>query len=84
MTNIAILIGAAFVAIASASVSTTPEPTNAPAASPRCDTKSCARRVPATCMINAANSKAGGCQHSARDMEELGRQQLDQLIASLK
>ncbi|OWK28665.1 hypothetical protein [Sphingomonas mucosissima] len=83
MTNIAILIGAAIVAVASAPVSATRERTDTPAISPRCDTKSCARRVPVTCMINAASSKAGACQHSARDMEELGRQQLDQLIAGL-
>lgn len=83
MTNISILIGAAFVAIASAPVSATQEAMGSRAASERCEANPCVSRVPATCTIDPARRNTGTCPHSARDMEELGRQQLDQLIASL-
>lgn len=73
--------------ITAAAFATTParaaEPVNAPVASPRCEGNACLRRIAASCTINRARPAAKACQQSASDMEKLGREQLDQLIASL-
>lgn len=83
MIKTSILLGSALVAIASTPARAAPEPTTKAAASQNCDEKSCVRKIAATCIINPARRDTVTCQHSARDLEELGRQQLDQLIASI-
>ncbi|MCD2315427.1 hypothetical protein LQ954_04605 [Sphingomonas sp. IC-11] len=83
MTRIAILIGAVALATSAVPASAAPEPSHAPTPNTRCTEQACFVRAPATCTIDRAQRSIGTCEHSARDVEELGRRQLDQLIASL-
>lgn len=83
MIELSLLIAAAGVAMPGAAPSTPQAPTRAPVAVARCAEQPCGARARASCVIDRSRSVARTCQHSARDMEELGRWQLDQLIASL-
>ena len=83
MIKTSILIGTAMLAIASTPSHAAPERAAEQAVSRTCDEKSCIRPIAATCSIDPARRETVTCQHSARDLEELGRRQLDQLIASI-
>ena len=48
-----------------------------------CTGTACSVRTPVSCVVNTQRPTARVCEHSAHDVEELSRQQLDQLIASL-
>ncbi|WP_066778353.1 hypothetical protein [Sphingomonas sp. CCH5-D11] len=83
MTKIALLLGAAVFALPASPVSAAPEPARTTVASPGCDEQPCAARKPATCIVDASRGVIANCQHSAAAMEELGRRQLDLLIADM-
>ena len=83
MTKFALLLGTAVFAVSASPVSAAPEPTRTTAVSPGCDEQPCAVRKPATCIVDVSRGVIANCQHSAAAMEELGRRQLDLLIADL-
>lgn len=83
MIKILVIAGITAAAFASTPARAAQEPSAAPTASPRCEGNACLRRIAASCTIDRARRSARPCQQSASDMEKLGREQLDQLIASL-
>lgn len=54
-----------------------------PAVARSCTQARCPVPLPVACRIDPARASMAACEHSARDIEELGQQQLDQLIESL-
>jgi hypothetical protein len=84
MTKTMILIGTVAAMIGAVPALAAREPlTTIPVLADTCTSAACAPRVPVTCVIDVRRAPARGCEHSARDVEELGRHQLDQLIATL-
>lgn len=85
MSKFTILIGAvaAIVGATSASAALPERLAIAPAMARSCTPAGCAISLPVACRIDPARASMAACEHSARDIEELGQQQLDQLIESL-
>ena len=81
--KLSILIAAAVIAAPAAAAPAEQGPTRERASAPRCSQQPCVPRIPASCLIDPSRPAARVCQHSASDVEKLGRWQLDQLIASL-
>jgi hypothetical protein len=84
MTKTMILIGAVAAIVSAVPAQAAREPLKTlPVLADACASAACAPRVPANCVVEVRRAPTRGCEHSARDMEELGRHQLDQLIAGL-